>query len=235
MGKLGKILGYRMKDIKNFPTATQISKMSPADRNILLATCYAFFSYSHDKCDHIRTAARVQAGVLGAFPVWYMSDKPHQKNYPPGQSFIREINRKQYVFSRTKTEFTAIRFTSEDENKVAPNSGLFAQIGSENGSEVKLISVFNVNSILFDQIDLILEDSLYFPRIVMVEGTGQAGLLVTTNHESRWHQRQHAVFPLEQLSFGRMQNPDSKLTDDKLSIEKFFLTCKYSMPISSFV
>ena len=220
-----------MIEISSFPNSLRLGHLSEERRARLLSTCYAFYALSHNKRGFSDNPIKVNAHILGSFPVWKATEE--RANSTSVYSFERTIGSRKYFFYRTQTEFAAIQFCSQDNNKVVNDAAIFAHLNYERGHEGSLLSTFNVPIKLLAQIDLALAETGAFPRFLMVHGTGKTGLLLTTNHENHRARREHMVYALPDLSIGKASKPEDRLEESKFSLSDFVISCNYPMETES--
>lgn len=217
-------------DTEALPTSPRLRNLPKEHRAKLLATCYAFYAYSHERYRFIDSQAAVKAHILASFPVWEVNEERQRQRTI--YSFERTFNGQPYFFHRTKAEFLAMKFSSIDDRKVERDAAIFAHLNFGNDFESGLLSTSNVSMNLLAQISLaLIDDSISFPRILIVQNTGQCGLLVTTNHSHHRTLREHLVFPLPELSFGIRPDLNEQFSSRKMPLANFILSSKYSMSL----
>lgn len=227
-------LGDWQMNSSKFPVSRRLQGIPGPLLSKTLAAAYAFYAHSRKRAEYVRNDHEVKARIFGGFPVWYTSGD--LVNAQPGSSFTRTVAGKDYYFYRSNSEFVAVEFCVLDDPKPSGSSAVFCQLEYNEKNNHKLLSTFIVSTELFTRIQLFLAelgDHGAFPRIIVIAGTGQCGLLVTTNHRTSRLPREHVIFPLPELSFGRANRRGDDFRDLKISLEQFILSSQYPMGITS--
>lgn len=220
-------------NISNFPASRVLQDVPSTWLSKLLGTAYAFHAYAHQKKEYIDDS-KVGGRILGGFPVWYISREPVVAR--PGASFVRNVSGENYWFYRSGSEFVAIQFCSLDGSDLREDSTVFCQINDSSVEGPRLSSTFIVSMESLTRMGLFLDylgKQRAYPRIIVFPKTGQCGLLVTTNHWVARDPREHVVFPLPELSFGRANRHNDDFRDAVMPLEKFLLSSAYPMKIAS--
>lgn len=220
-------------NIANFPTSRMLRDIPKASLSKVLATAYAFYAFVHQRNEHLNDKQKVAGSILGGFPVWYVCRKPVE-NARLGSTFVRSIKGGNHWFYRSNSEFVAIQFHVLDGPDLTGDSAVFSHVEYDDAERPKLSSTFIVSMELFTRIGLFLHnlgDQSAYPRIIVIPETSQCGLLVTTNHRASRHLREHLIFPLPELSFGRANRQGDDFRNSTMSLEKFVLSSEYPMKI----